>query len=39
MKVSEISSAVGYNDPKYFLSKFKAITNLPPSAFKTGKTT
>lgn len=39
MKVSEISSAVGYNDPKYFLSKFKAITSLPPSAFKTGKTT
>ncbi len=39
MKVCEISSAVGYNDPKYFLSKFKAITNLPPSAFKTGKTT
>lgn len=39
MKVVEISSAVGYNDPKYFLSKFKSITNLPPSAFKAGKTT
>ncbi|HEX2927276.1 MAG TPA: response regulator [Ruminiclostridium sp.] len=39
MKVVEISSAVGFNDPKYFLSKFKSITNLPPSAFKAGKTT
>jgi two-component system response regulator YesN len=39
MKVVEIASAVGFNDPKYFLSKFKSITNQPPSAFKTSKTT
>jgi two-component system response regulator YesN len=35
MKVIEVSKAVGFNDPKYFLSKFKSIVNLPPSAFKT----
>lgn len=35
MKVVEISKAVGYSDPKYFLQKFKATTNLSPSAFKT----
>jgi two-component system, response regulator YesN len=36
MKILEITRAVGYNDPKYFLCKFKSITSLPPSAFKTG---
>ncbi len=35
MKITEVSKAVGFNDPKYFLSKFKSIANLPPSAFKT----
>lgn len=35
MKIIEVSKAVGFNDPKYFLSKFKSIANLPPSAFKT----
>lgn len=35
MKVSEISKAVGFNNTKYFLSKFKSITKLPPTAFKS----
>ncbi len=35
MKIIEVAKAVGFNDPKYFLNKFKLITNLPPSAFKT----
>ena len=35
MKITDIAKAVGYNNPKYFLSKFKASTNLPPSSFKT----
>ncbi len=34
MKVIEVSKAVGYKDPKYFLQKFKSITNHSPSSFK-----
>lgn len=34
MRISDIASAVGFRNPKYFLSKFKAATNLSPSAFK-----
>ncbi len=34
MKIIEIARTVGFNDPKYFLSKFKSITNLSPTAFK-----
>lgn len=37
MKIIEITRAVGFNDAKYFLYKFKSITKLPPSAFKIGK--
>ncbi|HEX3045145.1 MAG TPA: response regulator transcription factor [Bacillota bacterium] len=34
MKISEIAFAIGYHDPEYFVSKFKSITQVPPSAFK-----
>lgn len=34
MKVVEISKVVGYKDPKYFVQKFKATTNISPSSFK-----
>ncbi len=34
MKISEIALAVGYNDPKYFLSKFRSIAKMAPSDYK-----
>jgi YesN/AraC family two-component response regulator len=34
MKIAEIAHAIGYHDPDYFVSKFKAITQVPPSIFK-----
>lgn len=34
MKIPEIARATGYHDPDYFVSKFKAITKVPPSAFR-----
>jgi two-component system response regulator YesN len=34
MKISEIAYAIGYHDPEYFVSKFKSITQVPPSEFK-----
>jgi two-component system response regulator YesN len=34
MKISEIAYAIGYHDPEYFVSKFKSITQVPPSTFK-----
>lgn len=38
MKISEIALAVGYSDPKYFLSKFRAIVNQSPSDYKISNT-
>ncbi len=34
MKISEIALAVGYNDPKYFLCKFRSIAKQAPSDYK-----
>lgn len=34
MKISEVAQAVGYSDPKYFLSKFRTIVNQAPSDYK-----
>ncbi|HEX2945519.1 MAG TPA: helix-turn-helix domain-containing protein [Clostridia bacterium] len=38
MKISEIALAVGYNDPKYFLSKFRSIAKQAPSEYKLNNT-
>lgn len=34
MQIQEVARAVGFKDAKYFTDKFKAVTSLPPSAFK-----
>lgn len=34
LKVCEISSMVGFNDPNYFISKFEKTTNLSPTEYK-----
>jgi two-component system, response regulator YesN len=34
MKISEIALAVGYKDPKYFLSKFQSFAKQAPSDYK-----
>ncbi len=36
MKITEIAQAVGYHDPDYFVSKFKAIAGVAPSEFRKG---
>lgn len=34
MKITDISSSLGYNDSEYFVSKFKAFTSITPSEYK-----
>ncbi|UJF32490.1 helix-turn-helix transcriptional regulator [Paenibacillus hexagrammi] len=34
LKTSDIASMVGYQDPDYFIRKFKSITNQLPTAYK-----
>jgi two-component system response regulator YesN len=34
MKIVEIAHAIGYHDPDYFVSKFKALTQVSPSVFR-----
>lgn len=37
MKISDIARTVGYNEPKYFIQKFKSVTQMSPSAYKNMK--
>ncbi len=34
LPVKQVASMVGFDDPKYFAKRFKAILGLPPTAFK-----